>query len=196
MNIYNHNDPELELLKKHLEKNQNNIAFTQDILKKISQKYLKKIHYSAHKHYSPIIILKGGLLMYEAALSIFRMPISFIFPKKEYLGKEICARADVVLLSHNSKYLLIDTIINTGKTANSCIKFLKENIDINDSDISFASIFSTQNGLKNIIKNNDIKIHSLWDNYDVNSKGLLKGVNYDAGNYASNQKDDIQRIIF
>lgn len=196
MNIYNHNDAELDLLRIRHEINQSDIAKTQNIISQISSIFLKKILHSNDRVYSPIIILRGGLLMYGATLNVFKTPISFIYPKKEYCGKTVEARADLAILDSRSNYLFIDTIMNTGKTANSCIKFLKENTEVNDSNISFASIFGTDKGLKNIISTNNIEIHSLWYNYETNSTGLLKGINYDAGNYASNQRRNNERVIF
>lgn len=195
INVYS--DESLELLNDKLNDNQSDMIIGRSCFSKISYLFLQKIVHRKTIDYYPIIVLRGGLLMYSACLRSFNKPHSFLIPPgNASLGTKL-GGGDIALCSKTGRYLMVDTIVNSGKTIVESIELLEDILGINAvTKIEIAFIFGTKKGL-DFIRNTypNIEIHCIWPKYKIGEDGLLIGINYDAGNYAVNQKEG-DRIIW
>lgn len=147
------------------------------------------------KNYIPIIVLRGGLLCFNAAAKVFKNPIGLVLPTKNMSIAYDKFFADIPRQKDGDTYLIIDTICNSGGTIIDCLESLsKHGIDIVNCELCY--IFGSKLATENIQKySSNISVHYVKNDYVKGPDGFLIGIDYDAGQYAVNQKNRDRIVI-
>jgi uracil phosphoribosyltransferase len=137
----------------------------------------------------PIVILRGGLLMLDAAREATgASPWGFLLPATRGRGEPVTIeRADLPGTGPGASYLLVDPIVNSGETVLAALEAL-EKLGVASTSLEpvrIACVFLTASGEERIrSRYPDLEIYTVWDRMTLEPDGWVSGVGFDAGDYA------------
>lgn len=128
----------------------------------------------------PVVLLRGGLLMWDALRAARPdAPIGVLVPTRA-TGRPTVAYGNVPAAR---AYLLLDPIVNSGDTIVAAVGALRR--EAGPADVAVASVFATRAGVAAIhAAAPDVTVHTMWPDLAVGPDRRLVGVPFDAGDAA------------
>jgi uracil phosphoribosyltransferase len=140
---------------------------------------------------SPIIIMRGGLLLWESARRIFdSVPSGVLIPLRAQhleMPKVIygCVPSRGVL-----NYLLLDMLIASGRTMTACASAIVGRTAASDPALVFGAPFVARVGWEALLAQFPAaEVHCIWHNEEVDSDGRMVGPGFDVGEYVFGAAD-------
>ena len=155
-----------------------------DAMHRLSVILLSSIRSAARRPVVPVVVMRGGLLMWDAArICLPAAPAGVVVPTRGAYNHDDVPKVAYGNVPHGSSYLLLDPIVNSGNTIVATVDALRRRAG--DVDVAVASVYATRDGVSTIHDAAaDVAVHALWPDMAVGDDLRLVGVGFDAGDAA------------
>ncbi|HCT81530.1 MAG TPA: hypothetical protein DGG94_12680 [Micromonosporaceae bacterium] len=153
----------------------------------LSQTLLCMIRRHLGEDVTPVLVMRGGILMWNAMSVCFpASPAGVIVPARvgHIRSAPRIVYGNVPGVRTGTTYLLLDPIINSGSTIVSTLQAIRRHVGITDH-IAVAAIYSTSLGSAAIhAEDPDVHIYTMWADMKCGPDLRLTGVDFDGGDAA------------